>query len=283
MFLLHIMPEKALYFITAGLYAALAISVWSKVPQPHTSPTLSMPETAPAWRRWLLPVALVLHAGLLVRDMLGDAGFNLNLGTALSLIVWLTVLIYWVESHWVQVGALQNLILPFAALFVLLPYFMTSQHVLSYAGMSLFKTHLAISMLTYGLLTVAALHALLLSVLEKRLHKGSLPRLLGDLPPLMELERLTFRILAAGFLLLTLTLATGVGFSEVLFGKPFQFNHKVVFGIIAWLIFALLLLGRRLRGWRGPVAARWLLSGFAFLVLAYLGSKFVLEVLLHRG
>src|SRR6185436_15131611 len=102
------------------------------------------------------------------------------------------------ESHWVRVGVLQNLILPIAAICVLLPYFMRAQHVLAYAEMPFFKSHLAISMLAYGLLTVAAMHALLLSVLEKKLHKGTLPALLRDLPPLMSLERLTFQILFVG-------------------------------------------------------------------------------------
>ncbi len=274
------MPELGFYFITALLYAALAVFAWIKAPR--TAPPLPA-STSGAEQRWLLPIALALHCGLLLRDMLGGAGFNLNLGTALSLIVWLTVFIYWVESHWVHVGPLQNLILPLAALFVPLPYFMNSQHVLPYAGMSLFKAHLVISMLAYGLLTIAALHALLLAVLEKRLHDGNLPPVLRDLPPLMSLEKLTFRILAAGFALLTLTLVSGMGFSEALFGRPYQFTHKVIFGFIAWLIFALLLLGRHFRGWRGRVAVRWLLSGFAFLLLAYLGSKFVLEVILQRN
>jgi ABC-type uncharacterized transport system permease subunit len=188
-----------------------------------------------------------------------------------------------VESYWVKVGVLQNLILPFAAIAVLLPYFMPSQHVLSYANMALFKAHLAIAMLAYGLLTIAALHALLLSVLERRLHSGNLPLFLRDLPSLISLERLTFRILFAGFVLLTLTLASGVVFSEELFAKPFQFTHKVVFGVAAWMTFALLLAGRYFWGWRGRVAVRWLLAGFAFLLLAYLGSKFVLEILLHRN
>ena len=280
------MAELIFYFITALLYAALAVAAWSRAPAALTALTApSVPERAspPRVQTWLLPLALAMHAVLLVWDMLGGAGFNLNLGTALSLIVWLTVLIYWVESYWVRVGVLKNLLLPFAALCVLLPYFMPAQHVLAYAGLPLFKAHLAISMLAYGLLTIAAMHALLLSVLEKRLHAGNLPPLLRDLPPLMSLERLTFRILFAGFLLLTLTLASGMAFSEAWLGRPFEFTHKVIFSLVAWLIFALLLLGRRLWGWRGRIAVRWLLAGFAFLLLAYVGSKLVLEVILHRG
>jgi ABC-type uncharacterized transport system permease subunit len=274
--------DFALYFITALLYTALSVVAWVTAPLPRTAPAVANAEPSPLWRRLLLPIALLLHAFLLHRAMIGGEGFNLNLGTALSLIIWLTVLIYWIESYWVNVGVLQNLILPFAGLAVLLPFFMAEQHVLAYAAMPLFKAHLAIAMLAYGLLTVAALHALLLSILEKRLHAGDLPPLLRDLPPLISLERLTFRILFAGFVLLTLTLFSGAVFSEELFGKPFQFNHKVVFGVAAWLTFALLLAGRYFWGWRGRVAVRWLLSGFAFLLLAYLGSKFVLEVILHR-
>jgi ABC-type uncharacterized transport system permease subunit len=277
-------PDFLFYFITASLYAVLSVAAWARMPAPRTDPAISSGGESPsAWRRLLLPFALLLHALLLYRAMMGGEGFNLNLGTALSVIVWLTVLIYWVESYWVNVGVLQNLILPFAAIAVLLPYFMASQHVLSYASMALFKAHLAIAMLAYGLLTIAALHALLLSILEKRLHSGDLPLFLSDLPSLISLERLTFRILFAGFVLLTLTLASGIGFSEELFAKPFQFTHKVVFGVAAWITFALLLAGRHLWGWRGRVAVRWLLAGFAFLLLAYLGSKFVLEILLHRN
>jgi ABC-type uncharacterized transport system permease subunit len=97
------------------------------------------------------------------------------------------------------------------------------------------------------------------------------------------METLLFRIIGAGFLLLTLTLASGIVFSEELFGKAMRFNHKTVFGILSWLIFGALLGGRTLYGWRGRIAVRWTLTGFVVLVLAYFGSKFVLEVVLGRG
>ena len=82
--------------------------------------------------------------------------------------------------------------------------------------------------------------------------------------------------------MLTATLLSGVFFSETLFGKAMSLNHKTVFAIISWLIFAALLLGRQLRGWRGRVALRWTLAGFAALLLAYVGSRFVLEIILGR-
>jgi ABC-type uncharacterized transport system permease subunit len=106
---------------------------------------------------------------------------------------------------------------------------------------------------------------------------------LGALPPLLTLERLLFRIIAAAFVLLTCTLATGIAFSESLFGRPLQFDHKTLFALISWATFALLLAGRHLYGWRGRVALRWTLTGFVLLLLAYVGSRFVLEVLLGRG
>ena len=97
------------------------------------------------------------------------------------------------------------------------------------------------------------------------------------------METVLFRVIWAGFILLTLTLVSGVVYSEELFGKPAQLTHKTVFGVLSWIIFAALLAGRHVYGWRGRVAVRWTLAGFLTLVLAYLGSKFVLEVLLGRS
>ena len=88
----------------------------------------------------------------------------------------------------------------------------------------------------------------MMALLERRLHRGRVPPFLQSLPPLLTMERLLFRIIAVGFLLLTLTLGSGMLFSEELFGQPLQFTHKVVFGILAWCIFAALLAGRQLYG-----------------------------------
>src|SRR5262249_22680616 len=111
---------------------------------------------------------------------------------------------------------------------------------------------------------------------------STIPAGLRKLPPLLTMEQLLFRIIAAGFVLLTLTLIFGIMFSGELFGTPLHFNQKTVFGIVSWLIFAAFLGGRWLYGWRGRVAVRWTLGGFLMLVLAYIGSKFVLEVILGR-
>jgi ABC-type uncharacterized transport system permease subunit len=104
----------------------------------------------------------------------------------------------------------------------------------------------------------------------------------GGTPPLLTLEAVLFRTIGAGFVLLTLVVSSGIFFSEMLFGQPLQFNHKVVFGILSWLVFGGLLLGRHFRGWRGRTALYWTLTGFVLLLFAYVGSQFVLEVLLGR-
>jgi ABC-type uncharacterized transport system permease subunit len=166
---------------------------------------------------------------------------------------------------------------------VLLQFGIRSSHVVTYGGDPLFTLHFCIAMLAYSLFIIAAVHAMVMLAEEKWLHRGVLPPFLRSVPPLLEMEALLFRILLAAFVLLTLTLVSGVFFSEQLFGKPFTFNHKTVFGILSWLIFGGLLAGHHLRGWRGRKAVRWMLAGFTALLLAYVGSKVVLELILKRG
>ena len=129
---------------------------------------------------------------------------------------------------------------------------------------------------------MATVHALLMLALEKWLHRGVLPPFLRTLPPLLEMEALLFRILLAAFVLLTLTVVSGLFFSEQLFGKPLTITHKTLFGILSWCIFGALLAGHYFRGWRGKTAVRWTLAGFTALLLAYIGSKVVLELILKR-
>ncbi len=230
----------------------------------------------------LVLVPLALHGYLLAQDVLAGGGFNLSMTNALSMIIWITLLVYWISRFFYPIGGLQALVLPLAAIFVLLPEFFPTAHQLENTGLLAFKAHIAAAMLAYSLLTIAMLHAVLISQVENRLHHAMMPKVLQSLPPLMTMETLLFRMIATGFALLTLTLISGVVFSEQIFGKVWQFNHKVLFGFISWGVFAVLLLGHHYYGWRGRVAVRWTVSGFLFLLLAYLGSKFVLEVLLQR-
>lgn len=138
------------------------------------------------------------------------------------------------------------------------------------------------AMFAYSLFTLAALHAILMAITEQRLHRGRLTPLFAGLPPLLTMEALLFRLISIAFALLTLTLLSGALFSEQIFGKPLPLNHKTVFAVISWLIFGALLAGRHRYGWRGRMALRWTLTGFSVLLLAYVGSRFVLEVILGR-
>ena len=148
-----------------------------------------------------------------------------------------------------------------------------------------FRLHLVAGMLAYSLFTVAMLHALLIARVENRQHEASarLDGPLGRLPPRWSLERLVFGLSGAAFAVLTVTLALGITYSESFIGRPMRFEHKTVFAVLSWLIFGLLLAGRWRYGWRGRTALRWTVSGFVALMLAYPGSRFVLEVMLHRA
>jgi ABC-type uncharacterized transport system permease subunit len=230
----------------------------------------------------LVLIPLAMHGYLLVQDIFSEGGFDLGVLNALSLIVWLTLLVYWLARFFYPIGGLQTLVLPMAAVVVVLPELFHTDHLLTNTGLFAFKAHITVAMLAYSLFTIAMLHAVLISQVEKRLHHAALPRVLRNLPPLMTMETLLFRMIGIGFVLLTLTLASGVVFSEEIFGKAWQLNHKVLFGFISWAVFAVLLWGHRFHGWRGRVAVHWTVGGFVLLVLAYLGSKFVLEVLLNR-
>lgn len=230
----------------------------------------------------LVLIPLAMHGYLLFQDILSGGGVDLGVLHALSLIIWLTLLVYWVARFFYPIGGLQTLVLPIAAIMVVLPELFPSDHPLANTGLFAFKAHITVAMLAYSLFTIAMLHAVLISQVEKRLHHATLPRVLRSLPPLMTMESLLFRMIGMGFVLLTLTLLSGVVFSEEIFGKPWQINHKVLFGFISWGVFAVLLWGHKYYGWRGRVALHWTVGGFVFLLLAYLGSKFVIEVLLHR-
>jgi ABC-type uncharacterized transport system permease subunit len=275
------MPAILLHVLAAALYAGLALHFWRSR---WRGPALDQPIAGLAgWERALLLGALILHGVTLAQEIFPDNAMRFGFAVALSLILWLAIALYWIESFYARMEGLQMLGLPLAAVCVLLPAALPGQHLLANADSPAFRVHFLMAMLAYSLFTLAALHAVLMAVAEKRLHRGRLTPLFAGLPPLLTMEALLFRLIHVAFVLLTLTLASGILFSETLFGKALPFNHKTVFAILSWLIFAALLAGRHLRGWRGRVALRWTLAGFGALLLAYVGSRFVLEVILGRG
>jgi ABC-type uncharacterized transport system permease subunit len=276
------MPDFVFYLITSLMYAALAVYFW-RTRWAVTAHAPAVRTESKTLEHLVVMVPLILHATLLYDSVFAGDGIHLGVANALSTIVWLTVVIYWLGNLFYNVEGLQAMVMPVAAVCAFLPVLFPAARALPNTELAVFKAHLLIAMLAYSLFTIASLHVLLMALLERRLHGGELPAALQKLPPLLTMETLLFRIITAGFVLLTLTLASGIVFSEELFGKAMRFNHKTVFGILSWLIFAALLGGRQLYGWRGRIAVRWTLTGFLMLVLAYVGSRFVLEVLLGRG
>ena len=275
------MPDLLLYFTTAACWLLLSGLAW-KAARPAVAAGPS-PQPEVRVEGVLVPVALVLHAMVLYRNFVTAEGLDLGIANAISLLVWLTVLIYWVAGlAFPGLVSILGLMAPVALLAIAFQALVPTHHFVSYGGSPLFTLHFVIAMLAYALFIVATVHAVLMLAEEKWLHRGVIPPFLRALPPLLEMEALLFRILQAAFVLLTLTLVSGLFFSEQLFGKPLQFNHKTVFGIVSWLIFGGLLAGHHLRGWRGRTAVMWTLTGFTMLLFAYVGSKAVWELILKR-
>lgn len=271
------MSNLPLYVVTFLAYAALAVYYWREQAAGRED-TLCRGTVCHAV---LLPI--LLHGYLLYKNLFIDGEMNFGLIYSISLILWVTMLVYWVGRFFYPIASLQTLVLPLAAIGALLPVLFPAAHVQPKNTSLVFEAHIVMAVLAYSLFLIAVLHAALMSLVEKRLHHAMLPRVLQTLPPLLTMETLLFRIITVGFVLLTLTLASGITFSEELFGKPWQLTHKMVFGFMSWGVFGVLLMGHYFYGWRGKMAIRWTISGFVLLVLAYIGSKFVMEVLLHRG
>jgi len=199
---------------------------------------------------------------------------------ALSMTAWLVLTVYVIERQvFPQMEARWALFGLGAAAVVLAWLFPgTPLHV---SASPLLPLHWALGIASYGLFAAAVVHAWLMMRAERQMRQASSP---GDAGvPLLTLERLTFRFATGGFVLLSATLLAGVVFGEAAGLGAWQWNHKTVFSLLAWCAFALLLLGRARFGWRGRKAVRVLYVGSLLLLLGYVGSRFVLEVMLGRA
>ncbi len=204
---------------------------------------------------------------------------DLHFFAALSLIACVIAALTLVVNLWRPVAALGVIVFPLAAALLAVDVFLappTAPLALNWQ----IKLHVTLALLSYGLLSIAALLALLLSFQERSLRHHRAPAFLRALPPLTLTEGLMFQLIASGFALLTLTLVTGALFVHNLFAQ--HLVHKTVLSLIAWLVFGTLLVGRWRWGWRGRRAVGLTLAGMVVLVLAFFGSKFALELVLHR-
>jgi len=286
-------PDIVIHAVTAAAYAGLAWHFW-RTRWRKSGPGVRAGTRA--WERAALAVPLALHGWLLYAELIASGAPRFGFAHALSAMLWMAVIFYWFESLLYDLDGILPPALLLAALASPLPALFPGRVSDALAASLELRVHVVLAMLAYSLFTIAILHALLMALLERRLHgtagTGGAPVAegaavlggpLGALPPLLTLERLLFRMIGAAFILLSCTLLTGIVFSESLFGRALQFNHKTLFALLSWATFAGLLAGRYFYGWRGRVALRWTLTGFVLLLLAYVGSRFVLEVLLGRG
>jgi len=238
---------------------------------------------------WLLLAGILAHGVSLYLAMHGAGGLRFGFGPALSGTFLVGVVLLWLEGLSVRVEALRSVVIPIAAVTCLLPLVFPGVEMPADEMRPLLLPHLLVGTLAYGVLMLSALHAALMTAAERSLHGhpvtafSPFARWIERLPPLLVLERILFRFIAIGFVLLLLTALSGVLFSEQVFGRPFRFDHKTLFSLIALGIFGVLLFGRVRWGWRGRTALRLTVSGFVVLLLAYVGSRFVLEVILGRG
>lgn len=239
---------------------------------------------APAGRRTPLGFAIVgvlLHLGhhwTVARQIGGpDLGFVAALSLVALSMAAVCVVVAWVRPI-ETVGAV---VFPIAAVTVSIDYLTGSPQASTVTGPWQINLHVVVALMAYAALSIAALVAVMLAVQETALRRRKITTTMRVFPPLTLVEGLLFQLIGAGFIGLTLTLVTGMLFVEDLFAQ--QLAHKTVLSIAAWLVFGVLLFGRWRWGWRGRSAARLTLAGMALLLLAFLGSKFVLDVMLQRG
>jgi ABC-type uncharacterized transport system permease subunit len=224
--------------------------------------------------------AVVLHGLGLWRSMDTDDGVNLGFFNSASLVMLIIVLILIAMSRYRLLAGLALIIFPAAALAVLLDAAFTSHRVLPAGTPPGVSVHIALSLLAYSVLAIAALEAVLLAIADRLLRQHRPHQVLRILPPLTVMESLLFQLLGGGLFLLSLGLISGFMFVENLMAQ--HLVHKTVLSLLAWCVFALLLWGRYQRGWRGRIAVNYTLGGFALLALAFFGSEFVLQLILHR-
>lgn len=238
---------------------------------------------------WALGLGWLLHLLLLLLDIGGwgrsQAGARLGFGPVLSLTVWLVLGVHTIESRLVPLPAVRRVLATMGAAVVLLAWAFPGEVRPALSAWA--PLHWLLGVASYALFGAAVLHGTMLDAAERRLraHGGraaavglaawAAPGPMGL--PLLRLERLTFRFVEAGFVVLTLALALGAATSTA-----WRWDHKAVFSLLAWAVFAALLAGRAWWGWRGRRATRWLYAGAVLLLLAYVGSRFVFEVVLGR-
>lgn len=252
--------------VAALAYAAVATLIWRAPSHPLA--------------RWLAPVAVAMHGAALVGEVFQGGNLTLGVTEALSMFSWQAALLLWILCLLQPVQVLGVAIYPLAAAAALASaLWPTSVTAIPLADWKI-QLHVVLSLCSAGFLTLAAAQAVTLAAQDRLLHEHSPNRIVQALPPLQSMEQLLFVLIALGFFILSLSLLSGLLFVDDLLAQ--HLAHKTVLSLLAWAIFGALLWGRWRRGWRGRSALRWTLSGYGVLIVAYFGSKVILEQILSR-
>ncbi len=226
---------------------------------------------------WVAVISHLIYTGLVCQQHNGFSFSFFSTGSLIALIVALLLLIAALNKPVEKLGLA---VLPIAALMLTLELnFDDKPHLLHTYNWEM-STHILTSIIAFSLLNIAALQAILLAIQDQQLKSHPPKRFIHSLPSLQTMESLLFQMLGAGVFFLSISLISGFVFVENLFAQ--HLVHKTVLSILAWIIFSSLLIGRSRYGWRGQIAIQWTLIGFVSLLLAYFGSKLVLELILHR-
>jgi len=222
----------------------------------------------------------MMHAIVLYNTLFVSGGLDLGFFNAGSLILWLIALTVILAAFANPVENLAIFLMPLAGISILMGMMFPVEHTLMPAHAMELKIHILMSLMAYALLTIAAVHAVVLSIQDRHLRNRKPGGFIRALPPLQTMENLLFQMIGLGFFLHSLSLITGMIYLDDMFAQ--NVAHKTILSVVAWFVFATLLWGRWRFGWRGSTAIRWTLVGFFVLLLAYMGSKWVTEIILGR-
>ena len=229
---------------------------------------------------FLLSIGLVAHIGLIYINLFNE-GINLNFSNALLIISWITILFFWFMNRNRSYEGLEYLtLLPAIIILIFHPFIDTTNYVLDYLSIKA-SLHIIIAILGYSLLAFGAIFSIFILLIQNNINSTSKPtEFFKSKVSLLAMEKILFQIYSIGFVSLSIILITGIFFSEEVLGIPLEISHKGIFSILSWLVYGGLLLGRFKAGWRGKKAIVFSLIAFILLFMSYLGSKFVIEVII---
>jgi ABC-type uncharacterized transport system permease subunit len=265
------MNNTLLGIIAAFLYAAATLLLTMRLKRVKSNESASISSPLP-----LIGLALLFHAALLIRLLFHADGINLGFFNSLTLFAWLCLIVGLTISIKESIQHIALALMPINIIAIVMALASPTVSHTIHAPSTLLQIHIMLSIFSYCLLSIGALLAILLSVRDYQLHNHRPGHIAQTLPPLQTLENIMFKLIGAGFILLTMALVSGFIFTAD------WFNHKIVFSCIAWLVFLILLCGRYLAGWRGRTAIRWTIGGIVLLMLAFFGTKLVMEIILQR-